>query len=379
MHLYLDECYNTGNNWLDKSQPFFTYGGWLISPDKLSQAQSIMQSFCQNHQGELKSKSFTSHKGISQVVKLSKKLISDCNAKVCFMCLEKYYMIACKAVEVFFDHETNKSVNGYLTFPNEYEYYRIISHKVQIDVDFELIKSYLPPISVTKRGLAETIKQNEEFCICFGEILNSKSIDEDSIANIINKLKSIFIDAGFDSVAGVFEIDNFNISDICDELQVKNISVDKKFISKSILVQPCIYEMISSLKEKYTNLELIADTLGDQDTQFTEMSQLLNVPIHTVDSKIDVMIMASDLLIGQFARLIKDISIGSKDIATKDLELLKYSFTPSESPFYSNLSFWNCKFSNNIWESLRHALALNVDIIDFSNVLKEQFKIFLKQ
>lgn len=125
MLFYLDECYNTGNNWLDKNQLFFTYGGWIISENKLHKAESIIQSFRQYHQGELKSKSFTSHKGILKVSNLSKKLISDCKAELYFMCLEKYFMIACKVVEVFFDHNTNKAINGYLTFPNKYEYYRI--------------------------------------------------------------------------------------------------------------------------------------------------------------------------------------------------------------------------------------------------------------
>ena len=35
MILYLDECYNTGNNWNDENQLFFTYGGWLVSEENI--------------------------------------------------------------------------------------------------------------------------------------------------------------------------------------------------------------------------------------------------------------------------------------------------------------------------------------------------------
>lgn len=130
MILYLDECFNTGNNWNDESQLFFTYGGWLISEKNLEKAKSIVEVFANKHQGELKSKSFVSHKGIKKVISLSNNLMSESKAVPFFMCYEKNFMIACKAVEIFFDHMTNCKVNGYLTFPSEYEYFKIVSKKM---------------------------------------------------------------------------------------------------------------------------------------------------------------------------------------------------------------------------------------------------------
>lgn len=379
MYLYLDECYNTGNNWVDKNQLFFTYGGWIISEDNILKAEMIIQDFSQHHQGELKSKSFTSHKGIREVIGLSNKLISDCEAEPYFVCFEKHFMIACKVVEIFFDHKTNNGVNGYLTFPNEYEYYKIQCNKKKIDISYELAKVFLPPIYITKLGLAEVIKQDESFCTHIGEILNGKCIDESCIKDIIHRMKSIFNSAGFENIASIFEISNFQLRDICDELQSETIANDGKFISKSILVQPSIYEMINGLKDVYKNLKLIVDTLGDQNCQFSEISRILNVPIDIRDdSKADMMIMASDMLIGQFARLIKDISQGSKDISEKDLELLKYSFTPKKSPFQENSSFWFCKFSYNTWKRLSDTLGLKINDMDYTSVLKNQFQIFIK-
>jgi|GEM_PF-5798346 hypothetical protein len=379
MYLYLDECYNTGNNWLDKNQLFFTYGGWLISEDNLPKAELIIQDFSQHHQGELKSKSFTSHKGIREVINLSNRLISDCNAKPYFMCFEKHFMIACKVVEFFFDHKINKRVNGFLTFPNEYEYYRITCLTEKMDISYDLAKMFLPPINITKRGLAEVIKRDESFCTYIGEIINGKYIDESCIINIIHSLKSIFSQAGFENIAYIFEESNFKLGDICDELQSDTITSNGKLISKSILVQPSIYEMIYGIKDEHKNLKIIVDTLGDQNCQFSEISNLLNIPIDIRDdSKSDMMIMASDLLIGQFARLIKDISTGSNDISEYDIELIKYSFTPKKSTFQEDLSYWFGKFSYDTWMKLSISLGIKIDAIDYIGVLKNEFQQFVK-
>lgn len=379
MYFYLDECYNTGNNWLDQNQLFFTYGGWIISPQKLSDAKLIIQSFRAHHQGELKSKSFTSHKGISEVITLSERLIDECGADPYFICIEKYFMIACKVVEIFFDHKTNKAVNGYLTFPNEYEYYKIINKNNSSKVDYDSIKLYLPPIHITKRGLMEVIQHNESFCRDIGEILNGKNIDKNSIIDIIKKLKLIFMSAGFDTIANIFDVDNFNIDDICDELKGEIFVNDTKFISKLILVQPCLYEMVYGLKELHPNLNLIVDTLGEQNYQFSEMSSMLNIPIEIIeDSGANSMIMASDLLVGQIARLVQSISLGNKDIKDKDLKLLKHCLSPSKNSFQNGLSYWFCKFSYETWKKLQNVLDIQISIENYSEILKNQFHVFLK-
>ena len=379
MNFYLDECYNTGNNWLYQNQLFFTYGGWTISPKKVSDAELIIQSFREHHQGELKSKSFTSHKGISEVITLSEKLINECGAKPYFMCLEKYFMIACKVVEVFFDHKTNKAVNDYLTFPNEYEYYRIIFKQNHLGIDYDSIKSYLPPIGITKLGLADVIQYDESFCKDIAEILNGKKADNNSIVSIIKRLKRIFLNAGFNTIASIFDIDNFTLDDICDELNGESFLYKTKHVSKFILVQPCLYEMICALNETHTNLSLVVDTLGAQNFQFSEMSSMLKIPIKIInESELNAMIMASDLLVGQIARLVQSITLESKDIVDKDLKLLKYCFSPSETPFQNGSSYWFCKFSYNTWKILKDALNLDVKIFDYRDVLKEQFPIFLK-
>ena len=34
MKAFFDESGNTGTNWLDVSQPFFVYGGWIIAEEE---------------------------------------------------------------------------------------------------------------------------------------------------------------------------------------------------------------------------------------------------------------------------------------------------------------------------------------------------------
>ena len=253
MILYLDECYNTGNNWNDENQLFFTYGGWLVSEENLEKAKSIVRLFANNYQGELKSKSFASHKGIKKVINLSKDLISEGNAVPFFMCFEKKFMIACKAVEIFFYHKTNCKVNGYLTFPNEYEYFKIISKKNNIDAKYEDVKHLLPPIKIIKMALAETIYTDEKLCSYIGDVINNKNIEENCVDNIINQMANLFNEQGLEEIAQIFKSENFSTDEIYEELigdtLIDNTKVEKS--KKSILVQHSIFEMTQNIIDEY--------------------------------------------------------------------------------------------------------------------------------
>ncbi|BFH61889.1 DUF3800 domain-containing protein [Paenibacillus azoreducens] len=63
---FMDESFNTGNDCKEASQPYFTYGGWLVDEEKLQDTRSRVLEFANNHQGELKSKSFVSYKGMKK-------------------------------------------------------------------------------------------------------------------------------------------------------------------------------------------------------------------------------------------------------------------------------------------------------------------------
>ncbi len=381
MILYLDECYNTGNNWNDENQLFFTYGGWLVSEENLEKAKSIVRLFANNYQGELKSKSFASHKGIKKVINLSKDLISEGNAVPFFMCFEKKFMIACKAVEIFFDHKTNCKVNGYLTFPNEYEYFKIISKKNNIDAKYEDVKHLLPPIKIIKMALAETIYTDEKLCSYIGDVINNKNIEDNCVDNIINQMANLFNEQGLEEIAQIFKSENFSTDEIYEELigdtLIDNTKVEKS--KKSILVQPSIFEMTQNLIDEYKDLELVVDTLGIQNMQFEEISKLLNIPIKVIEeSENDSMIMASDLLVGHIARLIKDIVVKDDSLEDSDIELLKNIITNKYSAFEGKSSLWYFKISQKSWNKLSDKLKYKRYINDYNKILKNMFHQFKK-
>ncbi|WP_350343969.1 DUF3800 domain-containing protein [Proteinivorax tanatarense] len=381
MIFYLDECFNTGNNWNDKSQPYFTYGGWIISEDNLEKANSIVKSFAEKHQGELKSKSFASHKGIKKVINLSKELMSKSNAVPYFVCFEKNYLIACKVVELFFDCQTNCKVNGYLTFPNEFEYFKIISNTEGINVSYENAKKYLPPIKMTKKALADIISTDQRLCTYIGDIINDENIHSECIYNIIEKLESLFYKQGFEQISNIFKIENFDAKKIYEELIGEELkdTTGIKVSKKSILVQPSLYEMIQNLRNHYRNLRLVVDTLGIQDSQFAEISERLEVPIEVVEeSENEFMILASDLLVGHVARLVKNIIDNSNFVGESDIELLKSTITEKNSVFEHQSSIWHLKFSEKSGKKILEKLGYQLNDNGTNQILKDSFHLFRK-
>ncbi len=66
MLAYFDESGNTGSNWLDKQQPYFVYGGWLLKDDKKEKATELLKECFSNSKAtELKAKIIWDKKKIS--------------------------------------------------------------------------------------------------------------------------------------------------------------------------------------------------------------------------------------------------------------------------------------------------------------------------
>jgi hypothetical protein len=385
MVFYMDECHNTGNNWLDNDQPYFTYGGWLIEETYIEKAKCIVKEFRNQHQGnELKSKSFTSSKGIQKVIRLSEDLINKCFARPYYICMDKKYMIACKAVEAFFNHEYNKNVNGFLTFPNEHEYIRVKSEINHYNYNYNDIndmiqhnRDKIPPINDTKKGLADFISSNEDLCAKIGNIINDK-FNED-INAVIMEMTTLFKNKGLDNVCNGLQINNINISDILEELRPYEEGVDSEPRKILFLVKPCLYEMISNLKAEYENFELVVDTLGESNFLIEEIAKILKISIDIKDSKQDEMIMASDLLVGQIARIIKDITSDSTSVKDEHLRLLNKTFVPKTDVFLSQAqTMWFFKFSFNNWKRLCNKLKYDVIETDYYDILKNNFNYFNK-
>ncbi|MDR9744405.1 DUF3800 domain-containing protein [Paenibacillus taichungensis] len=377
---FMDESFNTGNDWKEASQPYFTYGGWLVDEEKLQDVRSRVLEFANNYQGELKSKSFVSFKGMKKVINLSNNLIEKEGAIPFFICYEKKYMLACAIVEIFFDHKTNKRVNGYLTFPNEYEYLRITVQKrnfTTLEIHSVLASDYkTPPIKATKKGLAEIISRDVDFCDYVGDVINGNIKDIQCVNIIIEKLRNIFLTSNLKNIADLFVAKNFDKKTIYEELMGTELENQKKRVKKSLLVQPSIFEIVQNLKNKYPNLKVVVDTLGDQNNQFSEMESLLKVDIQIQhDSQAEPMIMASDLLIGYIARNIKGILEDRTEVETS---LLASLLKKDKSFFEGSDSWWYLKFSEESGENLMSKLEIPFEKTDYLQVLTTNFHEFIK-
>lgn len=383
MIFYLDECHNTGNDWLNADQPYFTYGGWIISDDKIGVAESVIESFQNRHQGELKSKSFVSHKGIKKVIELSKELMEKSDAIPYFVCFEKQYMIACKIVEIFFDKKNNHTVNGYLTFPNEDTYFDIKANQLGLTTEEERLYAYsvvskrLPPIYTTKKGLAEIISDDNILCQKFGSIINNGTVDEKDIEDIISGMEVLFSSKKLEQISNIFKWNNFNIKNIKEEL-CNFKSIDGKEKNILLLFQPSLYEMIRNLEREYDRIKLVPDSIGNSNFIFEDIANKMKIEISPRDSKTDSLINASDLLVGQISRLIKNIIDDSSEITDNDLELLKNTFEERVSVFEKVESMWYYKFSYKNWEKLCRKMNYPFTDTDYYFVLKNRFNSFLK-
>lgn len=377
---FMDESFNTGNNWNDASQPYFTYGGWLVDEEKLQDARGRVLEFASKHQGELKSESFVSYRGMKKVINLSESLMEKEGATPFFICYEKKYILACAIVEIFFDHKTNKKVNGYLTFPNEHEYLRITVEKgnfTNSEIHSVLASDYkVPPIKSTKKGLAEIVNQDVELCNYVGDVINGKIQDTNCVDTIIKKLRNIFLTSNLNNIADLFVTKNFDQKKIYEELMGTELENQKKRVKKSLLVQPSIFEIVQNLKNKYPNLKVVVDTLGDQNNQFSEMESILKVDIQIQhESQAEPMIMASDLLIGYIARNIKGILENKTEVKTS---LLAKLLKKDKSLFEGSKSWWYLKFSEESGESLLKKLEIPFEKADHLKVLKNSFHEFIK-
>jgi len=118
---FIDESGNTGTDWLNNDQPFFTYGGWLIPNQKREMVETFLYDYISMEQAsELKSKYvFRRTGGLELFSNIYNRLIYEFSAVPFFKVVDKKFMVAAKMVETFFDCEYNPFVNAYLTHPVE--------------------------------------------------------------------------------------------------------------------------------------------------------------------------------------------------------------------------------------------------------------------
>lgn len=372
--LFIDESGNTGLNWLNKDQPFFIYGGWLIPNENIDKVNSCLNQFIKKEQsGELKSKNiFDRTNGDEIFIKIFKLMINEFSALPIFSIVEKEFMVAAKIVEIFFDCENNPNLNDYLT------------HPVKL-----------------KKALANSIYSSKETLELFSKIMTTKDmINFDGVGEIKNvslQLVRLFEKNNhFDVADSLKNLSDENLVDIVDEIFSKKGERNRKTLAPTILVD--ILRRIELLSNKLGSqqVNVILDRLRGYSNIFDEIEDMFcnksqpyvyrneenriwlsNFPsirsIEGKDSKSVPCIQAADLLCGFMFKVIP------KTITLKPLNKMEKSILKEIDSIESKVLKDTCIWDYFTTYSTERKLITNIkgklmkDIIDFDEIIREEF------
>ena len=279
MLLYLDESGNTGSNWLDKQQPYFVYGGWLMLDENKKVATQLLKvCFSDSKATELKSKKIWEKKR-NQLIEFIKKMIEEVNAIPYFVIVDKKYIVAAKIVETFFDCAYNPFVNTYLTYKSE-----------------------------LKKALADSLSKNGTIINAFAELIKQGTIDLEKMKFIKKEMQKHFAPISHTASEVINKLSDESLLKMIGEFEeiTKNGS-EKKWIS---LVRPILFQSIFCLNffcgRKSECGYIYVDQLSGFNDVFNELNTILgkkgicenDIQISMCDSKSEPLIQAADLLSG---------------------------------------------------------------------------------
>lgn len=307
--LYLDESGNTHNDWFNKDQPYFVYGGWLIEKSKRACIEEYVNKLPIKKAKELKAKN-TFKNNIDDNDKKYKEFINIFNDFMCkynaipfFHISNKKFMISALIVDVLFDPKYNKSMNNHIIKSDKYE------------------------TSTLKIALASYILLNDNNkCIIesFSELIRNNNIDINKLILIKNNLIELF-NLKLPKVSNSLKfLEEENLLDIIKEFNQYN---ETKFINS--IVTPAISNLFMNLIECLSNnncshtLSIYYDNLSNYDKTLEKIKKEIldtypattenidknkkliygsnNIKINemnSVDSKNNTMIQMADLLCG---------------------------------------------------------------------------------
>lgn len=121
---YIDESGNTGANWLDLSQPYFIYGGFLIAEHQLENINKLylnwMNGLQRQSNKELKSSKIIKNlKGRRAVVDILTNVLKQDSVIPFIWIADKKFLLSIKLVETFFDPEYNPRLD--VSFISEFK------------------------------------------------------------------------------------------------------------------------------------------------------------------------------------------------------------------------------------------------------------------
>lgn len=280
MKVFFDESGNTGTNWLNNSQPFYVYGGWIIDESVIEFAEEQFKLiFSFSNATEIKSKTIL-EKNKQKFYEFMNCFIHRVKAIPVFGIADKKYMIAAKITETFFDHEYNPNVNGYLTYRSE-----------------------------LKKALADSIFENKEILNDFSNLIARGTIEIENMIYIQKKLEKHFESKGLMDVAKALnKLESYNLYKMIDEFEVvsKN-GTEKKWLT---LTEPILFDRIINIdklcKLIKKNSHIYVDELSGYDAVFSEMNEIFRrkgivstiSKVEQCNSKEEIFIQAADLLSG---------------------------------------------------------------------------------
>ena len=247
---FVDESGNTGTDWLNKDQPFFVYGGWLIPNENIDNVNIYLSEFIKKEQsGELKSnKILKRNDGIKLFDEIFNSLLYDFSALPIFAVVDKEFMVAAKIVETFFDYAYNPNVNTYLTHPVE-----------------------------LKKALANCILTSKGILAKFSELIKNGTIDVEHLRDVSLELVTLFEGEGHVQVANALRnLNDENLLSMIDEFET--VTDTGKMKNRITLTQTILVEMIKNVEIISNNrnfkVNIIHDKLRGYSEVFSEIEAI---------------------------------------------------------------------------------------------------------
>lgn len=310
---YCDESGNTGTNWVDAEQPFFIYGGWLIpneSKDKV--ISGVGEIFAKYPGNEIKANRFFKMGKSSEYFKRLFNFMLNIPAFPIFIIIDKFYTVALKIIETFFDPAYNQSLYDEITW----------------DVSL-------------KKQLAEIIRE-KPLIYSFAKLIHSGMLSPSEMQLIRVELSHAFslMPSIVKSISCITDdgirkmLDEFNYPNTSRTLTIPSLNhlmqVLQKFCEGLDSETTIIHDNIRGYNDWLDTLRDLflspgdVHILGNNDFQF--YSKLPNITeLKLTDSKDDILIQIADLLCGF---LLKSFLKADKEIPfdDKEKEIMQHLF-----------------------------------------------------
>lgn len=317
--IYADETGNSGSNYIDKNQPFYIVGGWIVPLKHVNNTQ-ILKELRDKVQvtGELKGTKLTANKRNQKHITDFFKELRKMGFKQTLVFVEKRYAIAAKVIETFLDPVYNPKVTNRYTYDNVLK--KELAEKVYL-----LPESILESFANAYRLLDYNIMENALNELCNG----LRDIKEFRLANLL--------DGAFEKLQENVETEKSTHIEFLPNNAAASLNIPA-FISFFTKVEEygryynyqlsIIHDETRVYEPGYKKVYNMFSNAPLTQFQLTDGANILlgTTHLHEVlfeNSKEDNWIQAADLLLSGINRFLKAI-YNNEPITTELLELGKF-------------------------------------------------------